>query len=184
MSWTDQDFIKLKKRDPETLDKMYSLYKDNIYNYLLIKTRGNYTIAEDLFSETVQTAITSVHKLKNNKSLLGWLLKIASNKYNDYIRKQITEHKYLNKLDNEEAYTENYAEKIAQNEKTLLLEMAMDTINPKYKDILTMKYLEARSQKEIAAMTGKNIKAIESLLSRARSALKKELSKLSKEYFN
>ena len=50
-------------------------------------------------------------------------------------------------------------------------------LNPAYREILWLTYFEGLSNKECALMLGKNVHSIESLVSRARKALKDQLRK-------
>jgi RNA polymerase sigma-70 factor (ECF subfamily) len=63
------------------------------------------------------------------------------------------------------------------NEKAIMLDLAMKNIKPKYRKILELKYIEKKSQKEIARLLNKSRSSIESLIYRAREKLKQEIKK-------
>ena len=69
MIWTEEDFLKIRARDPKIFSKLYKEYKTNIYNYIIIKVNGNKDIADDIFSDTFHSAFVSAPKLKNVNSL-------------------------------------------------------------------------------------------------------------------
>ena len=93
----------------------------------------------------------------------------------DYLRKQYSEEKKNNKLFEEEKMSPDVSEEIIKKEKIVTLHIALDNVKEKYALVLKKKYLENKSQKEIAESLGISVTAIESLLYRARRALKKEL---------
>ena len=64
-------------------------------------------------------------------------------------------------------------------EKILTMNMALNNIKSEYKDILNMKYLEKKPVKQIAKLLKKSESSIESILFRARQALKKEMQRIS-----
>ena len=67
---------------------------------------------------------------------------------------------------------------IEDNEKVIMLDLAMNNIKPRYKKILELKYIEKKSQKDIAKLLNKSRSSVESLIYRAREELKKELKRL------
>ena len=61
------------------------------------------------------------------------------------------------------------------------MNIALENLKPEYSDILRLKYIEEKSQKELSDIYKKTESSIESLLFRAREALKKEMKKIIKE---
>jgi len=181
MKWTEEEFSKLKEKDPKIFEKLYSIYKDKIYNYLSYKTKGNLTMTDDLFSDTFQTAFNSVNKLKNSNNILGWLLIIANRRLNDLLRKQYNEKKKLDII-GEKIIEINRDETDEEDDIVLLLNAALDNLKPEYAKILKMKYFDNMKLKEIADELNKNLKAVESLIHRAKKVLKNEMDRLS-NYF-
>jgi RNA polymerase sigma-70 factor (ECF subfamily) len=74
------------------------------------------------------------------------------------------------------------SEKAETDEKLLMIKAAMDKLKPAYKEILNLKYTEKKSQKEIADILKKSRSSVESLIFRAKEALKKELKALIKDF--
>ena len=68
------------------IEKLYMLYKDDIYRYLLSLTR-NPVLSEDLLSETFINAITSIQRFKGQSSIKTWLFGIARNIWLQNIQK-------------------------------------------------------------------------------------------------
>ena len=178
--FSDEDIFKLKSGDPLVFEKVFNEYHHKIYNFLVIKTNGNEHVAEEIFSDTFYSALTSAHSIKDAKKIFPWLLQIARRRFADHLRK-----KYRNKdIESEEEISDDLHSKDyvkEQNEKAILVNMAMENIRPEYKNILNLKYIEDKSQKEISAIYGKSESSIESLLFRARDALKKEMKKMIKD---
>lgn len=69
------------------IEKLYILYKRDIYIYLLSLT-CNPTLSEDLLSETFVKAITSIGNFKGQSSVKTWLFSIARNLWLQKIRKE------------------------------------------------------------------------------------------------
>ena len=180
MVWTNDDLYKLKNRDRGTFERMYNAYKDKIYTFLIIKTNGNKELTEDLASETFHSAILSASKLRNTKNIFAWLIQIANRRFYDSLRSKYREDNYLSNYHENNTYSKDIAASIDNKEKILLINTSMDNLKQEYSSILKMKYIEDKSQKEIAKTIKKSIKATESMLIRAKKALKKEIEKLDK----
>ena len=183
MIFTRQDFEKLRQRDSDMFTRIFNEYNQKIYNYLIIKTNGNRIKSEELLSDTFYCALEAAPNLKNAKNILGWLMQIASCRFHDYLRDI---YKEKNKLDNlkykhENSQSEN--DNIIKQEKILLAQTAMENIKPIYKELIHLKYIEKKSLKDISSIIKKSELAVTSLLYRARESLKKEISKLDRDYF-
>jgi len=69
------------------IEKLYELYKQDLYFYLLSLTH-NPTLSEDLLSETFIQAITSLSSFKGQSSVKTWLFSIARNMWLRHLRKE------------------------------------------------------------------------------------------------
>ena len=174
MSWTLEEFEKLKNCDTRTFEKLYEMYKNKIYSYFMVKTGRDQDLSSELLSETFFSAINSVSKLKNCTNIQGWLFQIAVRKFNDHLR-SVYKTATSDYIEYYSDPTPDKSHELIENEKIEVLYMALDKIKPLYCEVLSMKYLKGASEKEIALKTGKSVGAIEGLLFRARQALKKEL---------
>ncbi|WP_353096577.1 RNA polymerase sigma factor [Tissierella praeacuta] len=75
------------------IEKLYRLYKDDIYRYLISLTH-NPDLSEDLLSETFVNAIKSIRNFKGKSSVKTWLFSIARNLWLQSIRKEKRTVKY------------------------------------------------------------------------------------------
>jgi RNA polymerase sigma factor (sigma-70 family) len=181
---TEEEQILFQNRDPKILEKIYKEYSRQIFNYLMIKTNGNKLDAEEIFSETFHAVIVSAPKLRDINKVYSWIMSIANRRFIDFLRKKYRDKKYESEseIDENIKADENIAEELIENEKILLLKNAMECLSDEYKKLLTLKYIENKSQKEISELMGRTESSVESLLFRAREALKKELKKTKKAF--
>lgn len=179
MSWTSEELEKLKNRDTRAFEKLYESYKTKIYNFFVIKSGGNQDLACELLSETFYSALNSVSTLKNTNNIQGWIFQIAVRRFNDYLRSSYRAGDSVNIDDIVKSAPDDTEKELIEKEKIALLYVALDKLKPVYRDILTMKYFEDRSEKEIADKIKKSVGAVEGLLFRARQSLKKELGNCS-----
>jgi RNA polymerase sigma-70 factor (ECF subfamily) len=106
------------------IEKLYKLYKDDIYRYLLSLTH-NPDLSEDLLSETFINAIKAIANFKGQSSIKTWLFSIARNLWLQNIRKEKSTAEYSDILQlyvvdamDERLITEEIAKRISN----LLLE--------------------------------------------------------------
>jgi RNA polymerase sigma-70 factor (ECF subfamily) len=181
--WTDDDLILLRRRDSKALERLYKEFNNKVYSFLIIKTKGNKDVTDELFSETFYKAIQYAPKLKNAKNLQAWLLQIAKTRFYDYLRSNSKEKNFDDNIKVDSIESGNVTDKVEHKEKFLMFNIAMKNLNDNYREVLELKYIKEKSQKEIAKILGKTETSVESLLFRARTSMKKELKKISKDYF-
>ena len=68
------------------MQEIYKKYSKLVYNYLF-SLSGNVEVSQELTQETFYSAIKNTKKFKGNSSIKTWLLKIAQNKWKDYLKK-------------------------------------------------------------------------------------------------
>jgi RNA polymerase sigma-70 factor, ECF subfamily len=183
---TDEEFRQLTGGNPEIFKKVYLHHKKDIYNFLLLKCRGNTDRTEDIFSETIISALKSVSLLKNQDNFQSWLVKIAHRRYSDHMRRIFREKSHVTHINENQDFvaadSRDIVDELADREKVVLLNMALENINSGHREIIERKIFKRQKVKDIAAAFSRSEKAVESMLSRARSALKKEMNKL-RTYF-
>lgn len=183
MILSNEEFLKLKKRDPEIFEKIYNTYKEDIYNYIMILSDNNKQLSDEVFSTTIVSALESVHTLKHNKNIFGWFMKITKNRFMDYLRNQyriknISDKVKINLQTENLSAQQDPVDQIVKNNKLTVLNLALNNIKPKYKDIIVLKYYKQLTHQQIAERVQKSRDAVESLLYRAITSLKKEVKKI------
>jgi RNA polymerase sigma factor (sigma-70 family) len=181
--FSQEEFHKLKQKDPELRVRFYHLYKSSVYNYLLVKVKGNADVAADLFGEVNTAVLDSLHTLKNKDNLLGWVMSIAHNVYCDFVKESIKKDKLIRNL--MEDQTNNATDESDRAEKDArmnLVSTAVKNLDEKNRNIIALKYFEHHSIKEIAQIINETENVVGGMLFRAKEALKKEIKRLGKYY--
>ncbi len=151
-----------------------------MYNVAL-RYCGNVFDAEDIVQETYLMAFKNFHQLRERSKCKPWLLKILRNNFLKSYHKQ----KSMQKL-NETDYIEFLETGMSGDEADTLLfsaagrqtvEQAMDQLPMKYKEVLTLYYLDEMLYKDIADSLDIPIGTVMSRLTRAREGLKTTLLK-------
>lgn len=142
---------------------------------------GDRDIAEDVRQETLIAAARNIDSYRGEVPLFSWLCGIARNKAADEVRKrkrildissrveaQIGEEIDARAAEEEAPTDPNSIGKASVTE-------ALWILPHDYRKSLILRYVEGLGVNEISVLTGRSYKATESLLARARSALKKRL---------
>lgn len=160
--------------DSTAVIQFYKFYSPKILSYLT-KKLPRFEDAEDLTSDVFLEAIDSLSWLREEQSTMSWLYRIAHNKMVDFYRKNKIKSILLSNMPFLEIVESEINQPEFQFEKNKIrdrIELTLHSISQKYRKILTLRYEEEISVKELAKIFNLSFKATESLLFRARQSFK------------
>ena len=171
--------------DQNALVEIIRDYKDGLILYLT-SIVGNVQTAEEIAEDTFVLIGTKKPKDNGKGSFKTWLYTIGRNAAIDYLRKH-SKHTEVSVDDNsadlvsdEDAVESAYIKK----EQKITVHKAMRKLAPEYRQVLWLVYFDELSNKEAAKVMKKSVRSIESLLYRARKALRSQLETEGFEYEN
>lgn len=149
-------------------------YKDGLIFYLNSFTR-NLDFAEELCEDTFVRLAVKKPKFHARSSFKTFLYAIGRNIALDYLKKA----KKSVSLDEIAELGGDYDPVAAyiREERKIAVHMAMGALKPDYRQALWLTYFEGLSNKETAAVMRKSVHSVETLIYRARIALKLQLEK-------
>jgi RNA polymerase sigma-70 factor (ECF subfamily) len=176
---------KLRSGDSRAREEFYNIYRNRLYSLILKQVDGDQALAEDLVQETFLAALSSLDKFRGDSQLYTWLRSIAFHKINDFYRQQAREPKPhesppdfddMKRLeqtggDEPAPFTVMESEEIQQS-----VHQALEGLPQDYQEVLVLKYLEEMPVLEISQVMGRSPKSVEGLLSRARKAMRDNLT--------
>jgi RNA polymerase sigma-70 factor, ECF subfamily len=174
----------LKRQDPELLDQLIDTYQHRLMRYLMFLT-GKRETAEDLFQEVWIRVLRRGSQYNGKARFDTWIFTIARNLVIDLSRKRT-----MASLDEmREAGEDERPFEIAQDgpsplqqfqfrEDAAELATVLDTLEPNYREVLTLRFHEELSLEEIAGVTRAPLSTVKSRLYRGLAALKPQLIKL------
>jgi RNA polymerase sigma-70 factor (ECF subfamily) len=150
----------------------YGASFEPLYAYVLWRCAGLRDVADDIVQETWLTAVRRLRTFDPERAtFLTWLRAIAANLARNHFRKE--KRRPVVPLGNTDVPSptgnqepREQAERIAE---------ALARLPDHYEMVLRAKYLDQESVADIAAARNESVKAIESLLTRARQALREAL---------
>jgi RNA polymerase sigma-70 factor (ECF subfamily) len=152
-------------------------YKDGLILYLNGFV-NNILTAEELTEDVFFKLVTKKPRFNEKASFKTWLYSIGRNTAVDYLRRN-SKQKEVSAEEIRETEDErlNLEQSYIKQERLLLIHRTLEKLKPEYKQVLWLVYFEDFSQKETAKIMKKSVHSVETLVYRARLALKAELEK-------
>lgn len=166
------------RKDRKAAAEFVSRYADKVYSYVRHRLAPRADMVDDLVQEVFLAGLGRLEDFRGDSGLQDWLLGIARHKVGDYYRRRLREPMALDESSAlPELAMESQAGELLDRErlqrKALLVLRNLPEI---YGLVLLWRYWEKKSAQEMAAETGKSVKAIERTLSRARDEFKRRWS--------
>lgn len=172
-----------KERDG--FDEFFAIYFSRLVRFCRTRVRDQKAV-EDIVQETLVKAISNLHSYRGEALLYSWLCSICRNQISDWYSKNSKRLEQDVSIDNDPnvlaaleslgiRVQEDMSDRIALKD---MVTMVLDHLPERYGRILEMKYLEGMSVHEIATRLELGQLAVQSLLSRARTAFKTGFTEL------
>ncbi len=172
----------LRQGDEPAFRWLVDNYRNRVFHTVLNILQDT-NEAEDAAQETFIQVFESVKTFKEESSLSTWIYRIAVRKALDKIRRRKTRqklHRLLPWWMQEETKSSDAAFQhpgiVAENkEKAAILFKAIESLPEKQKLAFTLIKVQGMNYEEACEVMQQNIKAVESLISRAKANLQKQL---------
>ncbi len=174
----------LKRQDPELLDRLIETYQHRLMRYLMFLTNRR-EVAEDLFQEVWIRVLRRGSQYNGKARFDTWIFTIARNLVIDLSRKRTMAS--LDEMreggEDERPFeiagdTPSPFEEFQWRENASEVASVLLTLEPSYREVLTLRFHEEMSLEEIANVTAAPLSTVKSRLYRGLAALKPELLSL------
>lgn len=158
--------IKCQKWDLDQFSLLYDTYVDGIYRFIYLKVFQK-EVAEDLTSDVFFKALSKINTYNPEKgaSFKTWIYKIAYNTIVDYFR--VNKEKVdIDEIVETIQVDEDIAENIDNKDKIKKILSFLETVDPKVKRIIILRFWDDLSFKEIAEITGESVDNCKKIVSR------------------
>jgi RNA polymerase sigma factor (sigma-70 family) len=152
-----------------SFERLYRKHAGDVYRYALVVLR-NQADAEDVTQTTFLNAYRAMEQGERPRSPENWLIAIAHNVCRQRFRQ-------AQRRPTEVVYEDELAETIVDEEALSAedIRRALGHLAFNQRSALVMRELEGRSYQEIAEILGLSLSAVETLIFRARRALREQL---------
>jgi RNA polymerase sigma-70 factor, ECF subfamily len=168
----------LARRERAAWSEIYNRHVQEVFGVIYHLVGGDRSLAEDIHQEVWLAALEGLDHFDANRGRFrDWLMGIARHRVSHHFRglsRQPREIVADGDFQPEAAATPP-PEQLENAERGDVIRAALLQLNQDYRDVLLKKYVDGCSVVEIAGLTGRSAKAVESLLSRARARLRELL---------
>lgn len=152
--------------DAQLFVSFYDRAVGELFRYFHRATAGDRKTAEDLVQETFMASLKAFRSGQLDAVTMPWLMGVARHKLVDHYRKVAREER---KLSMAYTFADSQAlgstfDDVDAGEALALL----DSLPPGQRLVLLLRYVDDLSVSEVARLTGKSVRAAESLIVRAR----------------
>ncbi len=160
-----------KDGDKLAFAALYDRYQPPVFSYVYYRV-DDQALAEDLTSEVFVRMVAKIHTYHATSPLLAWLYTIARNLITDHYR-QASRVSPLN--ERTAMSTHDPTEEVHRRIREAELRTALKRLNEEQRQVVILKFIERRSNVQIATLLGKTEGAVKSLQHRALDALRRLL---------
>ena len=143
-----------KRGDDQCFAQVVDMYSSRCYGYFYRLT-GNSDISEELLSELFVKLVEKISSYKGG-SFEGWLFKIASNIFHDYLRNKQRQKKLL-ETQKKQLESEVGTDKRSEGEQFDKLQRQLGRLDKDTKELIMLRFYGQLSFKEIAQMRSEPI---------------------------
>jgi len=177
----------VSRGDADAFNSFYSRHADLVFGFILHQLNGSRADAEEIWQDTFLAAIRMLPSYQGQSRLLSWLCSIARHKVADYWRRGngtarsglTMSPAYLQELMDSGPLPDEMLNRSAL--RVCVIE-ALAELPDDYRSALLARYADGCSVAEVARLLGRSYKAAESLLSRAKAALRAVLTGRTEEF--
>ena len=168
----------------EDFHELYEIFSTPVYKFVLGMV-GIEAEAEDITQEIFIKVFYKLKKLKDPEYFRFWLYRIARNEV--YQKHRQIQRRSEVSIDNEEiGYYDFIADdksgpdpekQIISRELDSVIQKALLSLKPKYRDVFILAVQEKMSYEEIAKIVGRSVVSVKTDIYRARQAVKEKLNR-------
>ena len=149
-----QTIIGCKNGDSKCFSQIVDMYASRCYGYFYRLT-GNNDVSDELLSELFVKLVEKIASYKGG-SFDGWLFKIASNIFHDYLRSKQRRKKLLD-VQKEQLESQFTEPKQSDNEQIDKLQTQLTRLDKNTRELIMLRFYSELSFKEIALMRSEPI---------------------------
>jgi RNA polymerase sigma-70 factor (ECF subfamily) len=162
--------------DRQAFAGIYDRYQEAIFTYLYYRVSDQHT-AEDLTADVFVKVVEKIGSYRDRgRPFLAWLYTIARNLLTDHYR-QAGQLALLPLKERIIGTTTGPAKTVEHHLATDCLRQALNHLTEAQKQVIIGKFVEDRSNREVAVLLGKTEGAVKSLQHRALNALRRAIEK-------
>jgi len=173
---TDRELVqRLRAGDAEALRAVVERYQQRIFSLIFGIVRDRHEV-EDVAQEVFLKIFQRIDAFDGRSKFYTWLYRVAANAAKDHVKK--LSRRPAVPLDENAPLPDEAAgpgEHASRQESRRIVREAIDSLPPRYREVLALREIQGLSYTEIADVLRLSMGTVESRLHRARARLKRRL---------
>jgi len=179
---SDTELVKLTLANQDNFVYLVDRYKGKLSSYVKRLTNANNEDAEDILQEVFIKVYLNLNDFNKDLKFSSWIYRITHNQV-------ISGHRKLKARP--EGYAVNLDDQLAKNLATEIdmkgqvdykilqstINLVLDKLDPRYREVLVLKFLEEKSYQEISDILKKPLGTVASLMNKAKQEFKLEFER-------
>lgn len=181
----EAQLVEKAKSDPDAFGVLYEHYYSQMFGYVFRRVL-NWEVAQDITSEVFLKAYSGIWRFRWTSISIGaWFYRIATNEVNMYFRRGKLSSVSLDELvergfdlpdpTTTEAEKARVEKELHQYQDFLMIQSRLKELPLKYQEVITLRYFEQKSLREISEILDKKEGTVKSLLARGIDKLEEFL---------
>ncbi len=164
--------VKIKDESTRKLEKIYEIYKNRMY-IAACRVLNDPLLAEDAVHDTFIALSRNTEKIKdiNSVSTASYVIKAAKNTALNMVKKNSRESLLPFDRDINEEADDSMLDRVCERESVESIVRAILSLSEKYRDVLSLYYLNECTVSQIADILGRKETTVKQQLSRGRKKL-------------
>lgn len=182
---TDEQLVMETLKNPESYALIVERYEEKLLRYIMRISSGSREDAEDTLQDVFLSAYKNLNDFDQDLKFSSWIYRIAHNKVISHFRKvtarpKTTTYEGDTQLLNILASEEDIARDLEKKYTSQQVRAVIEQLDPRYKEVLVLKFLEEKDYKEISDILQKPMGTVATLINRAKKQFKEKTEQLVK----
>ncbi|MEC7877277.1 MAG: sigma-70 family RNA polymerase sigma factor [Bacteroidota bacterium] len=159
------------KKSNLSFDDLLNSNWDYVFKFLLKKTNDDF-LSEEIAIQSFSKAFEKIHLFNEEYKFKTWIVSIAKNQLNDYLKKKKIRFENIENIKSE-SFKNNFnpEEELINKERYNYVNEKIDELKPMYKEIIKLKYIEDLSINQISEKLNQPVNTIKIKIYRAKRIL-------------
>ena len=175
--------------DRRAFDELFGRYQESIRQMYLQRTGGNEPDSNDMLQNTFIKVYLNLDRYNPEYTFCQWIFTIARNTFIDYTRRRREFMVSIDASDNFSNVCMPASQQPTPEERMIItqhskeLNMILDNMAPRYRDVIILRFFNEYSYDEIAEKLNVPIGTVKTLIHRAREILLSKISSKNGQLF-
>jgi RNA polymerase sigma-70 factor (ECF subfamily) len=177
---TDEELAKLSVSDTALFGELIKRYEETLLRYVMRRSHTTKEDAEDIVQNSFIKMYRNLNDFDASLRFSSWAYRITHNELIDWYRKQKSKPQFVVSSDDEDIFANiagdmNIEKEAIEDETKKEIVAVIKTLDPKYQEIITLRFFEDKSYEEISDILEIPPGTVAIRLSRAKKILEEKL---------